>query len=71
MVCVHNGISHKEFNSVVCIKTGETDSMVIEISQTERQAADGLPYIKKGENIPESMFTSPVGGMNLGEQVLK
>lgn len=49
VICVHNGINHKEFNPVVCIKTGGTDILVTEISQTERQVADDFLHMQKGE----------------------
>lgn len=49
VVCVHNGINHKEFNPVVCIKIGGTDILVTEISQTERRVADDSLPMQKGE----------------------
>lgn len=46
---VHNRFNHKEFNPVICIKIGEIDSMVTEISQTEWQVADDFLHMQKGE----------------------
>lgn len=49
VVYVHNGINHKEFNPVACIKMGKTDILLTEISQTERRVADDCLHMHKGE----------------------